>query len=144
MKRTVSVRRWFLIGCAALVALLSSARAFGDDKQVATIVVTSATAGSSLGGKLVEGVMHYRDRDYLLILHGVAKSVTTRGQVYAMPTAREIEGIYRPGAQGLQNKSGVTLRFDPPLQLEKDRLEIELSAGMQPKVSRGQRGSGVE
>jgi hypothetical protein len=144
MKRTDRPPRMRLARGLAVLALVVSAWARGDDAPVATITVTSATAGSSLGGKLVEGVMHYRDRDYLLTLHGVARSVTTRGTVYSLPTAREIEGIYRSGAKGLQNKSGVTIRFDPPLALESDQLEIELSAGMQPKVSRGQRGSGVE
>jgi len=129
---------------AALLALLLSARAHGDDAPVASITVTSATAGSSLGGQLVEGVMRFRDRDYLLTLHGVARSVTTRGSVVGLKRARDIEGVFHPVGEGLANKSGVTVRFDPPLSLEGDRLEIELLGGMQPKVSRGNRESGVD
>jgi hypothetical protein len=128
----------------ALLGLVFSTRARGDDAPVATITVTSATAGSSLGGQLVEGVMKFRDRDYLLTLHGVARSVTTRGSVFGLVRPRDIEGFFKPTNRGLENASGVTIRFEPPVSLESDRLEIEISGGMQPKVSRGQPGSGVE
>jgi len=84
------------------------------------------------------------DRDYLLTLHGVARSVTTRGSVVGLKRARDIEGVFHPVGEGLANKSGVTVRFDPPLSLEAGRLEIELLGGMQPKVSRGNRESGVD
>lgn len=127
-----------------LLALLLPASARSDDAPVATITVTSATAGSSLGGRLVEGVMRFRDRDYLLTLHGVATSVTTRGSVVGLQRARDIEGVFRPTGQELKNTSGVTIRFDPPLSFEANRLEIEISGSMQPKVSRGHRESGVE
>jgi len=128
----------------ALLALLVSAHVRGDDAPVATITVTSATAGSTIGGQLVEGVMRFGDRDYLLTLHGVARSVTTRGSVYGLVRPRDIQGFFKPTDQGVKNASGVVIRFDPPLSLEGDRLEIEISGGMQPKVSRGQPGSGVE
>ncbi len=150
MRRLDRERSRRALAVALALALGASMTARAESQQspaeppVATITVSSATAGSSLGGQLVEGVMRYRDRDYLLTLHGVAKSVTTRGSVFALPTVREIEGIYRRGDQGLKNASGVLIRFDPPLELESDRLEIELSGGMQPKVSRGHRESGVD
>ena len=129
---------------AAAVLLLLAAHASGDDAPTATITVTCATAGSSLGGKLVEGVMRFRDREYLLTLHGVAKSVTARGSVFRLKRASDIEGAFEPAGDVVRNKAGVTIRFDPPLTLEAGRLQIEVTAGMQPKVSRGNRGSGVE
>jgi hypothetical protein len=136
--------RGFFVASAAVLALLLAAYARADDAPVATITVTSATAGSSLGGKLVEGVMRFRDRQYLLTLHGVATSVTTRGSVFGLKRAGDIEGVFEPAGDALRNKSGVTVRFDPPLALEAGRLQIEATSGMQPKVSRGHRGSGVE
>ena len=140
----VSRGRVRFLASVAVLALLLPASARSDEAPVATITVTSATAGSSLGGRLVEGVMRFRDRDYLLTLHGVATSVTTRGSVVGLLRARDIEGTFRPADRALKNASGVAIRFDPPLSLEADRLEIEISGGMQPKVSRGHRDSGVE
>jgi hypothetical protein len=128
----------------ALLGLLLPAGARSEDAPAATITVTSATAGSSLEGHLVEGVMRFHDREILLTLHGVATSVSTRGSVTGLLRARDIEGVFRPAGGVLKNASGVTIRFDPPLSLEANRLEIEISGGMQPKVSRGEPGSGVE
>src|SRR5258706_12332050 len=121
---------------AALLALLLSARAHGDDAPVASITVTSATAGSSLGGQLVEGVMRFRDRDYLLTLHGVARSVTTRGSVGGLKPARAIEGLLHPSARALQNKAGLTSHLDPPRSLEGDGDELEPVGGIQAECPR--------
>lgn len=138
-------RRTCLATTAAVLVLLLSAGARAEDPSVATITVTSATAGSHLGGKLVEGVMRFRDRTYLVTLRGVATSVTTRGSVTGLKRPSDIDGVYEPAGGVLQNKSGVAILFAPPLTLEEaNRLEIEISAGTQPKVSRGQPGSGVE
>jgi len=132
---------------AALLAGL--ALAFGgtvraDEAAVATITVTSATAGSSLGGKLVEGVMRFRDQQVLLTLRGVSESANTRGTVVGLSKPREIEGTYLPVGDMLRNTNGVTIRFDPPLKLIANKLEIEATAGIQPKNPRGQPGAGVE
>jgi hypothetical protein len=133
-----------LAATLALLALLLPVSARSDDAPVATIRVTSATAGSSLGGSLVEGVMRFRDRDYLLTLHGVKTSVTSLGSVSGLLRPRDIEGVFKPANGALKNASDVTIRFVPPLSLEAGSLEIEISGGMQPKVSRGNRESGVE
>jgi hypothetical protein len=127
-----------------LLALLLSVSARADEAPVATIVVSSAPSGSSLGGRLVEGVMRFRDHDYLLTLRGVAESARTVGSVRGLLRPRDIEGVFESSDQGLRNASGVTIRFDPPLSLEAGRLEIELSSRFNPKNSGGQRGSGVE
>jgi hypothetical protein len=126
---------------AALVAFAALARA--DEAQTATIRVSSATAGSSLG-RLVEAVMTFRDRDYLLTLHGVTGPTQAHGAVYGLTRPRDIEGFFKPAGDRLRNSSGVTLRFDPPLPLGAAGLEIEIAGGMQPKVSRGSPGAGVE
>jgi hypothetical protein len=137
------LRHRILGGIAALGVTLVGARASADEAPVATITVTSATSGSSLG-KLVEGVMRYRDRQYVLVLRGVAQATTSRGSVFGMQRPKEIEGIFRPVGGVLRNSSGVTIRFEPALSLEKNALEIEISGGLQPKISRGQPDSGVE
>ena len=140
---TVRLRgvQWLAAGFAAL---LLSAPARADDPTIATITVTSATAGSALGGKLVEGRMRWRDREYLLTLRGVAESAITRGTVTGMSAPRQIEGTYVPSGDALRNRNGVAIRFDPPLVLIENRLEIEATAGIQPKNPRGQPGAGVE
>ena len=132
-----------LAGTLLLAALLCAV-ARADDAPVATIKVSSATSGSSLGGRLVQGVMSFRGQDYLLTLRGVAESVTTVGSVRGLLRPRDIEGIFEPSDRGLRNTAGVTVAFDPPLRLEAGRLEIEVSSGVRPKVSGGHRESGVE
>jgi hypothetical protein len=135
------VGRLASLGVAALLVLAPVARS--DEAPSATIRVSSSTAGSSLG-HLVEAVMTFRDRDYLLTLHGVTGPTQARGVVYGMTRPRDIEGYFKPSGDTLRSSLGVTLRFDPPLPLGPDGLEIEVSAGMQPKVSRGSPGAGVE
>jgi hypothetical protein len=129
---------------AALLALLLTSPASADEAPVATIRVSSATSGSSLGGRLVEGVMRFRGHDYLLRLRGVTESATTLGSVYGLLRPRDIEGLFKPSDQGLRNASAVTIRFDPPLSIGASGLEIEVSSRIQPKVSGGHRESGVE
>ncbi len=133
---------WLL--SAVLLALPWSSPVRAADAPVATIRVSSATAGGSLGGHLVEGVMSFRGHDYILTLRGVAQSVTAVGSVSGLLRPEDIEGIFEPTDKGLRNADGVTIRFDPPLSLEKGRLEIEVSRGVKPKVSGGEPGSGVE
>jgi len=127
-----------------LLLLAPSAPARAEEKAVATIKVTSATAGSSLSGRLVEGVMKFRDAEYLLTLRGLAKSANSTGSVRGLVRARDVGGFYEPTDQGFRNASGVTIQFDPPLELAQDELEIEVSSRRTPKVSGGHRESGVE
>ena len=127
-----------------LLPLLLTASAWAEEPVVATIKVSSATAGSSLGGRLVEGLMQFRDADYLLTLRGLAKSATSTGSVRGLVRPRDIEGFFEPTEQGLRNSAGVTIQFDPPLVLERDRLQIEVSSRRTPKISGGHRESGVE
>jgi hypothetical protein len=128
---------------AVLLALVLTAPAHADDASVATIAVSPATSGSSVGGSLVEGVMRFRGREYLLTLRGIAEPAKTVGSVRELLRPREIEGVFEPTDQGLRNTSGVTIRFDPPLSLATGRLEIELLHRRYPKVSGGGR-DGIE
>jgi hypothetical protein len=129
---------------ALLVLVLLAGPGRAEEDVVATIEVSSATAGSSLSGRLVQGRMRFRDADYLLTLRGLAQSASSTGRVWGLVRARDIEGHFQPSDRGLRNSAGVTIRFDPPLALEKDRLEIELSNRRTPKISGGHRESGVE
>ena len=125
--------------------MLSATPALAADEPVATISVSSGTAGSSLGGRLVQGVMRFQGHDYLLTLRGIDTATMSKGSVRGMLRPRDIEGIYVPSDQGLRNVSGVTLRFEPALSLgSENKLEIELSRRIQPKVTEGNRESGVE
>ena len=132
-----------LVANSVLLLLVLTASARGDDAPVATIAVSSATSGSSLGGSLVEGVMTFRGREYLLTLRGVAEPTKTVGSVRGLRRPRDIEGIFEPSDQGLRNTSGVTIRFDPRLSLRTGRLEIELLNRRYPKASGGSR-DGIE
>ena len=143
MNAPIGRSRW-LWPSGFLLTLVLSAAALAADEPVATIKVTSSTSGSSLSGRLVQGVMSFRGHDYLLTLRGIAESVNTVGSVRGMLRPRDIEGVFQPSDQGLKNGSGVTVAFDPPVKLEAGRLEIEVSSGIQPKVSGGHRESGVE
>jgi hypothetical protein len=116
-----------------------------DQAPVATIKLSSATAGSSLGGRLVEGVMTFRGYDYLLTLRGVEQSARSVGSVRGLVKSRDIAGTYKPSDDGgLHNAAGVTIHFDPPLVVGANGLEIELMSRRSPKVSTGNRESGVE
>ncbi len=137
-----SARRSF--ASTVLLALLLTFCAGPRDAPVATIKVSSATSGSNLGGRLVEGLMSFRGNEYILTLRGVAESAHSVGSVRGLLRARAIEGVYEPTDQGLRNAAGVTIRFDPPLVLGQNKLEIELMSRRSPKVSTGHRESGVE
>ncbi|HXX48899.1 MAG TPA: hypothetical protein VEN47_11750 [Myxococcota bacterium] len=129
------------LSCSALLVWGALAR---GDAPTATIRVSTATAGSSLG-HLVEGVLTFRDRDYLLKLHGVTGPTQSSGSVYGLTRPRDIEGYFKPFGDGLRNSQGVMLRFDPPLPLGPDGLEVEVAGGLQQKgISRGAPGAGVE
>jgi hypothetical protein len=134
--------RWTRIAVAG--ALLAALHAYADDAPAATIEVATAKAGF---GQLVEGQMDLRGNDYVLTLRGIEGPARTQGTVDHLPRAQNIAGVYRPiaGAEGaLRNAAGVTIRFDPPLRLESDQLEIELLSRRTPKISQGHREGGVE
>lgn len=133
-----------LLASAVLLALVLTPAGRADEAPVATIAVSSSTSGSSLAGRLVEGVMSFRGQDYLLTLRGVAEPVNTVGSVRGLLRPGDIEGTFRPSDRALRNASGVTIRFEPPLPLVAGRLEIEVSRQMSPKSSGGQPGAGIE
>jgi hypothetical protein len=129
---------------ALLALLLTFCAGPPGDAPVATIKVSSATSGSHLGGRLVEGLMSFRGNEYILTLRGVEESAQSVGSVRGLLRARDIEGFFKPSDQGLSNASGVTILFDPPLVLGPNGLEIEVASRRSPKVSTGHRESGVE
>jgi hypothetical protein len=136
-------RRAFPAAASALVfLLLLSLAARAEDTPAATIKVSAAPAGGSLGGQLVRGVMSWRGRDYLLTLKGVEVPVTSVGSIRGLVRPRDIEGVFKPSEDGLRNTSDVTVVFDPPLSLEAGRLEISVLSAVQPKVSTGTPGTG--
>ena len=107
----------------------------------ATIVVSSSPAASVLGLTLVEGTLRRRDKVYLLTLRGTQPSTGSTGKVYGLGQPRDIEGAYKPADGGLRNDRGVTIVFDPPLDLSNGQLRIDLSSRVYPKASTGQRGT---
>ena len=128
---------------AGAFVLLWSGATRADDAPAATIQMSAAPAGGSIG-HLVQGVLRFRGSDYVLTLHGVRGPAKSKGSVYGLARTRDIEGIFRPSGGMLRNESGVAIRFDPELTLEAGKLEIEVTGGIQPKVSRGHRESGVD
>lgn len=126
-----------------LVGLLAAAAGGEDPQVVAKIAVSSSPAGSTLGLHLVEGVMTFRGRTYLLTLRGTAGAASAVGSVSNLVRARDIEGVYRLADGELRNEAGVRLRFDPPPALQAGQLQIEIASRIYPKVSTGQ-GNSVE
>jgi hypothetical protein len=128
---------------SALLAGLLAAHCARGEAPVATIHVSSATSGSSLSAELVQGEMTFRDGEYVVALRGVATPVRSVGTAQNLVRARDVHGVFEPSGGELRSRSGVTLRFDPPLVLTEGRLEIELLNRKTPKVSSGHPGSGV-
>ena len=87
--------------------------------------------------------MDFRGQKYLLTLHGISGSAASVGLVFGLRRARDIVGPYTPTTDGLRNLSGVTIRFDPPLEIPGGTLQIELVSRIYPKASTGQ-GGGFE
>jgi hypothetical protein len=128
-----------LVATVALVARVScGAEARRPD---ATLTVSASTATAALGFTLVEGVLRYHDKVYLLTLRGIEPSARSTGKVYGLGQPRDIEGDYQAAPEGLRNKRGVTLVFEPPLDLQGGRLQVDLSTRVYPKASTGQRGN---
>jgi hypothetical protein len=107
----------------------------------ATISVSSSTASSALGLTLVEGTLRHRGKVYLLTLHGARPTAGSTGKVYGLSQPRDIQGSYKPTDGGLRNDRGVTIVFDPPLDLPGGQLQVDLSTRVYPKASTGQRGT---
>jgi hypothetical protein len=120
-----------------LLGILAGA-ARAEDSAVAKIAVSASPAASYFGERLTQGVMDFRGRKYLLILHAVAGPASSVGAVFGLRRARDIEGPYTPNADGLRNPSGVTVRFEPPLVISNGPLRIEVASRIYPKVSTGQ------
>ena len=89
---------------------------------------------------MVEGVLQFRGNKYLLTLHGVSGSASSVGSVFGLRRPRDIGGPYTSTADGMRNESGVTIRFEPPLEIRGRTLHIELSSRLYPKASTGQGG----
>jgi hypothetical protein len=133
--------------CVALLPLaLSAAPVHAGDQPVATIEITSAISGSTLGNPLVEGLMKFRREEYLLTLRGVEGLRPGTVTVYDLLRAHDISGTFKPsGTAGeLRNASGVRLRFAEAEDVASREIEIELSNRRTPKISHGHRESGVE
>ncbi len=84
--------------------------------------------------------MRFRGSKYLLTLHGISGSASSVGSVFGLRRPRDIVGPYTSTADGMQNESGVTIRFEPPLETRGRTLRIELSSRVYPKASTGQGG----
>ena len=129
-----------LVGVAALLTARAN---YAEEAKTpdATITVSSSTAASALGLTLVEGVLRHRDKVYLLTMRGVQPAGNSTGKVYGLGQARDIEGSYKPAEGGLRNERGVTIVFDPPLDLSGGKLQVDLNSRVYPKASTGQRGT---
>jgi hypothetical protein len=125
---------------AILVASILAGDTRAEEAAVAKIAVSASPAASYFGEQLVEGVMEFRGSKYLLTLQGPSGSVSSVGSVFGLRRARDIVGRYAATADGLRNESGVTIRFDPPLEIHGGRLRIELAGRIYPKASTGQGG----
>jgi len=132
-----------LAGVVALVVLLAPRVTCADEGRApeATIVVSSSPVASAVGLTLVEGSLRLRDKRYLLTLRGAQPSIGSTGKVYGIGQARDIEGAYTRADGGLRNDRGVTIVFDPPLDLPDGKLRIELSSRVYPQASTGPRGT---
>jgi len=136
------MRRWVLAGLVATALLVPRAsRAEEARTPDATITVSSSAAASALGLTLVEGRLRHRDKVYLLTLRGAQPTAGSSGKVYGLGQARDIEGSYKPTDGGLRNDRGVTIIFEPPLDLSGGQLQVDLNSRVYPKASTGQRGT---
>ena len=126
-----------LVATAALVVRGS----FAEEAPDATIVVSSSSVASALGLSLVEGTLRQRDKVYLLALRGAQPSIGSTGKVYGLGQPRDVEGSYKAVDGKLRNDRGVTIIFDPPLDLAGGQLQIDLNTRVYPKASTGQRGT---
>ena len=136
-------RMTVLAGFVAMAALTAPPVSCADEARIpdATISVSSSTAASALGLTLLEGVLRHRDKAYRLTLHGALPTAGSTGKVYGLVQARDVEGSYKLDNGRLSNDRGVTVVFDPPLDLSSGQLQIDISSRVSPKGSAGQRGT---
>ena len=125
---------------ALLLASIVAGGTGGEESPVATLTVSASLSESYLEERLVEGVMQFRGSKYLLTLHGVSGSASSLGSVFGLRRPRDIVGPYTSTAEGMRNESGVTIRFEPPLEIRGRTLRIELSSRVYPRASTGQGG----
>jgi hypothetical protein len=125
------------------IALVAPRMSCAEEARMpdATVVVSSGSAASALGLTLVEGTLRHRGKVYLLTLRGAQPLTASTGKVYGLGQPRDIEGSYKLADGGLRNDRGVTIVFDPPLDLPGGHLEVDLSSRVYPKASTGQRGT---
>jgi hypothetical protein len=133
-------RRGTVAALAILLASIVAGVARGKESPVATVAVSASLADSYLEERVVEGVLQFRGNKYLLTLHGVSGSASSVGSVFGLRRPRDIVGAYTSTADGMRNESGVTIRFEPPLEIRGRTLHIELSSRLYPKASTGQGG----
>ena len=129
---------WRTLAMALVLPSVLAVGASGED--VVAKIAVSASPAASYFGDLVEGVMEFRGNKYLLRLHGVSVSTSSKGLVFGLRRARDIVGPYTSTADGVRNASGVTIRFDPSLEI-RGALRIELSARIYPKGPTAQGGN---
>jgi hypothetical protein len=132
--------RRFVVALAFLAASIGAAAARGEQSPVAKIAVSASPPASYFGERLVEGVMEFRGRKYLLTVQGVGGSVASVGSVFGLRRPQDVVGPYTSTPDGWRNESGVTLRFHPPLEIRDGSLRIRLASRIYPKSSTGQGG----
>jgi hypothetical protein len=133
-------RRVIITPLTIFLALIIAGGARSEESPVATVAVSASLADSYIDERVVEGVMQFRGSKYLLKLHGVSGSASSVGSVFGLRRPRDIVGPYTSTVDGMRNESGVTIRFEPPLEIRGRTLHIELSSRLYPKASTGQGG----
>jgi hypothetical protein len=123
---------------AILIASIVAAGATAQESAVAKITISASPSGWYFGERPVEGVMDFQGRKYLLTLQGISGPASSVASVFGLRRARDIEGPYTQAAEGLRNRSGVSIRFDPPLSIGEGPLKISIASRLYPKVSTGQ------
>ena len=131
---------WFVSAFALLAAALDAGVGRGEESAVAKIAVSASPPASYYGDRVVEGVMEFRGRKYLLTLQGIGGSASSVGSVRGLRRPQDVVGPYTSAPDGLRNESGVTIRFDPPLEIRDGTLRIRLASRIYPKSSTGQGG----
>jgi hypothetical protein len=126
------MRKLVLSGLVATAALVAPRVSYAAEARTAnaTIAVSSSAAASALGLTLVEGVLRYRDKVYLLTLRGARPTAGSTGTVYGLEEVHHVEGSYTWVDNELRNQRGVTIVFDPPLDLPGGQLQAASCTSM--------------
>ena len=123
-----------------LTVVIQAAGVRAAESPADKMKVSASPAAALYGGNLVEGVMDFHGRGYLVILQGVSGAPSSVGLVFGLQRLREIDGPYKPTEDGWRNSFGVTIRFEPPLAIPSETLRINVASQIYPKVSTGQGG----